>query len=280
MREILCVLLLTFCVNAFAQKPKFVSGEYRYVVPENVSIENAKSTAVEKARLEAMAAAFNTTISQTNVSTVKNSNGVVEMDFSSFGGTEVKGIWLGDQKEPELTILYENDTFVVIAKVWGHAREIKKSDAELNIMTLCNGVESVRFANGSQFSMKFKSAINGYLAIFLMDDNLGQAYCLMPYENTDGVARKIKRNVGYEFLSKKDSEYPYLENTILTASKELEYNRLSVVFSPNEFSLPLGDMGEFMMELPLKKFSSWLHKSRIKDVDMQVIDDVILEIYR
>jgi len=47
---------------AVAAPVKTICGDYTYVVPDNVSREEAKRIAAERARLEALAAEFGTTV--------------------------------------------------------------------------------------------------------------------------------------------------------------------------------------------------------------------------
>ncbi len=269
------IVLLFISFSAFAQRTVSVSGEYTYVVPSNVSLEQAKATAIERAKLEAIAIEFGTVVSQTNTSVTKNNNGESQTSFSSVGGTETKGEWLADTKEPELNVMFENNTFVITAKVYGKARELKQSDIELKILTLCNDIESELFKNNDRFAVRFKTPVKGYFSIFLIDDNEEMAYCLLPYSSENGKGHLVERNKEYEFLSTKDPTYPYDENTILTTTKTIDYNRLVFIFSQNDFNMPLTDMGEYVMELPTAKFDNWLRKNRINDVEMQVINKTI-----
>lgn len=272
-RYCISIVLLLFSLSVTAQRAVNISGEYTYIAPNNISIEQAKAKAIEYAKLEALASEFGTIVSQTNMSTTKNINGESQTSFSSIGGTETKGEWIADTKKPEINIITENNTIVITAKVWGKAREIKKSDIDLFIQTLCNDMESESFKNNDRFAIRFKTPVQGYFSIFLIDDNVETAYCLLPYDSGKGNA--VERNKEYEFLSTKDPTYPYKENTILTASQEVDFNRLVFIFSPNEFNMPLTEMGEYVMEIPTTKFDTWLRKNRINDPEMQVINKTI-----
>ena len=274
-RLVFSIILLAWALVGNAQKAVSVSGEYRYVVPENVSITEAKSTAIERARNEAMAKEFGTVVSQTNTTTTKVVGDKVETGFISMGGTESKGLWLSDIKEPEVRTFYENDVLVVTAKVWGKAREIKNSETEMDIKILCNGVESENFKNNDKFSIDFKVASKGYVAVFLRDENLDPIYCLLPYENENGEVRAVKSGTKYNFLSTKDPVYPFREETILVTDKTVEFNTILVVFSKNQFSLPMSEEGEYVPEIPSDKFLKWLNKNRINDETMQVIEKTV-----
>lgn len=274
-RLVFSIILLVLAFVANAQKPVNVSGEYRYVVPDNVSRADASNIAIERARNEAMAKEFGTVVSQTNTTTTKVVDGKVETGFISIGGTESKGLWLSDLKEPELKTFYENNVMVITAKVWGKAREIKNSETEMDIKILCNGIESESFRNNDKFSIDFKSSSKGFVAVFLRDENLDPIYCLLPYESENGEVRAVKSGTKYNFLSTKDPIYPFHEETILVTEKSSEYNTILIVFSKNQFTLPLSDMGEWVPEIPADKFIKWLRKNRINDETMQVVEKTV-----
>ena len=269
------IILIVFALVCHAQKTVNVSGEYRYVVPDNVSRTDAQNIAIERARNEAMAKEFGTVVSQTSTTTTKVVDGKVETGFISMGGTESKGIWIDDTKVPEVKTFYEDDVMVIVAKVWGKAREIKNTETEIDIKILCNGMENERFKNNDKFSIDFKSASKGYVAIFLRDENLDPIYCMLPYENENGEVRAVKSGTKYNFLSTKDPIYPFREETILVTDKTVEFNTILVVFSKNQFSLPISEDGEYVPEIPADKFMKWLRKNRINDETMQVIEKTV-----
>lgn len=275
MKTVFFFIFLVFTLVSHAQRPIHVSGEYRYVVPENVSMSEAKSIAIERARLEAMAKEFGTYVSQSSTSTIKNIDGNSETDFFSIGGTESKGIWLADTKEPELEIVYENGMLVILAKVNGKAREIKNTETELSIILLCNGEPSERFVNNDHFSVRFKASAKGYVAIFLRDEAFETDYCLLPYENEESEARAVNSNTEYIFLSTEDSYYPFPEETVLVTDKDLEYNIVTVIFSKNPFSMPLSESGVFVPELTDEKLSKWISKSCMSDETMRVVNKTV-----
>lgn len=275
MRTIILILFLAFCTTASAQKAVTVSGEYTYHPPENVSLEQAKRTAVERARLEAIAGAFGTDVSQTNTVAVTSVDEKSSTTFNSSGATEVRGEWVADTKEPEITIGYEGGMLVVAAKVWGKVREKTKAAVELSIRILCNGVESERFCNNDKLSIRFKSPVKGFLSVYLVDDNVRMAYCLLPYENEDGMAREVRNNAEYTLLSSADPKYPYREATILTTDKAVEFDRLIFVFSTNRFAMPITENGEYLPELSLADFERWLQRNRIKDENMCVTEKIV-----
>lgn len=271
----ICLLSLLSGGSALAQKVVNVSGEYVYYSPENVSLEQAKETAVERAKIDAIAKVFGTDVSQTNTIAIMGGRDGESTMFNSTGSTEIKGEWIADTKEPEIAVRYEGGMLVIAAKVWGKVRRKSKSEVLLSARVLCNGIESERFRNNDKLSIAFKSPVNGFLSIWLIDDTARRAYCLLPYENEDGVAREIKNNVEYALLSTADYKYPYREATILTTDKVLEIDRLIFIFSTNRFAMPLTDSGEYLPELAIFEFEDWVQRNRIKDESMQIIEKPI-----
>ena len=275
-RFLLVSLFLLMVVKpSYAQKVYNVSGGYTYNPPENMSLEQAKVMAIERARLDAIEREFGVNVSQTNMVAVSTQNNESETNFLSLGTTEVSGDWLGDTKEPEIVVTSDGNILVITAKVWGKVRKRKRADFELSIQTLCNGIESETFKNNDRFSVRFCSPVKGYLSIWLVDDNLHQAYCLLPYEDANGEAREVQSRKEYILLSIVDSQYPYQEETILTTEKETEFNRVVFVFSTAAFTMPLTEQGVYVPELSVNHFDKWLQRNRVGDDNMCVVQKMI-----
>lgn len=277
-RSVLLFLFAYVVLSVYSQKVKDVSATYTYHASETISMEDAKRIAIERAKIQAIADEFGTIVSQTNSTVVSNQNGESDTQFFSLGGSDVKGEWIADNKDPELSISYVDNTLVITAKVWGKARETKHAEYDLLIQTLRNGMESESFRNNDRFSVDFSSPVNGYFSIWLADDNIKQVYCLLPYDNANGEAREIQSRKKYTFLSTADTKYPYQEETILTTERERDVNRLIFIFSTKKFTMPITDEGEYVPELTTKKFEKWLQNNRVKDENMYVIHRMI-EIY-
>ena len=271
----LILLFLLISLYSLGQRVVNICGEYKYIVPENVSLAEAKAIAIERARLTAIANEFGTTVSQTNLATTHIENGTTRNDFLSLGETEVKGDWLGDTKEPEIRPVYENNQLVIYASVCGKVRELKTAEVELRMQIMSNGIETERFKNNDKVAIRFKSPVNGYVAIFVRDDNAGIVSCMLPYENENGKARVVKNSKEYIYLSTADPIYPYQEETILVTNKKIEFNTFVLVCAETEFAMPLSDMGEFVPELSVESFQRWLRRNRMSDKTMQTIEKTI-----
>ena len=112
-----------------------VSSEYTYYAPSDISIEEAKRIALERARLKCLADEFGTIVNQSNSTIIRSNASGSETSHFSSGGTEVKGERLGDLKQPTYKITYDetNGCNIVYVKVSGKARAISGSKIDISI---------------------------------------------------------------------------------------------------------------------------------------------------
>lgn len=278
MRYLSLIVLLIFTSTVFAQKMKTVEGEYTYYAPDNVTMEQARRTALDRAMIQALADEFGTIVSQSNATRVQNSNGHSDIDFLSIGGSEVKGEWIETIGEPIYNIRYEGNILIVSCKVKGKAREIVSAGIDFQAHVLRNGTEDKfetdHFRSGDDFYLSFQSPVAGYLAVYLVDAD-GQAFCLLPYRNqTDGIY-PIEANHRYLFFNIKEAplqERPYVDEYVITCERSTEYNQIYVVFSPNQFVKAADNVSDDLLprELPYTNFQRWLVKCRKRDKNMNL----------
>ena len=105
-RSFLIFVLLSVVTVIFAQKTEKVTATYTYHAPENVSLEEAKRTALDRAKLSAIADEFGTMVTQTNSTIISNQGDQSDSRFLSLGGSEVKGEWIETTSDPEYDIRY------------------------------------------------------------------------------------------------------------------------------------------------------------------------------
>ena len=269
--SLITLILFGVTLSCHCEITKNICATITYIAPEYQSLSEAKQTAINKAKIQALADEFGTIVSQTNTTTIHSNNGKSENNFNTYSETEVRGIWIKDTQEPEISISYTNNNIMFKVTVCGKAKEIKSNPIELNITTLNSGYhnneenpyiegrETTEFSNGDFFSVRFQSPVNGYIAIFLRDDNNGIVFTQLPYINSDGYAIEVKSNKAYEFLNNNDPQYPYKTSTILTANKEIETNTLIVVFSRKKFHISLSNQGEWFPEIEYNRFKKWIN---------------------
>ena len=276
MRYFIVILLLVFTSTAFAQKLRTVEAEYTYYAPENVTLEQARRTALDRAMIQALADEFGTIVTQQNATRVENRSGQLDIDFLSIGDSEVKGEWIETIGEPIYNIRYEGNMLVVVCKVKGKAREIVSAGIDFQAKILRNGTddkfESDQFRSGDDLYLSFQSPVSGYLAVYLVDAE-GQAYCLLPYRNqTDGIY-PIESNRRYLFFNTRlapSTELPFVDEYVMTCERSSEHNQLYVIFSPNQFvkATDSAVKNSLPRELSYADFQRWLVKCRKYDKDM------------
>lgn len=259
------VALVFTSTHVFAQKMKTVEGEYTYHAPENVTLENAKRIALDRAKIQTLADAFGTIVSQSNTTRVENSNGKSDVDFLSIGGSEVKGEWIETIGEPKYQIFYEQDMLVIKVSVKGKAREIVSAGIDFKAKVLRNGTEdkfeSDSFNSGDDLYLSFQSPASGYVAVYLIDAD-SKAFCLLPYRNQESGQFPVKANQRYVFFSIKDAPLdlrPYVDEYTMTCSRSSEINQLYVIFSPQPFTKAVDNSSNELLprELDFNDFIKW-----------------------
>ncbi len=283
-QALVLILLLIISLPVLSQKIKTVEGEYTYHAPENVTLEEAKRTALDRAKIQALADVFGTIVSQTNTTRMENRNGSSDVDFLSIGGSEVKGEWIETVDEPQYNISYEQGMLVVKVSVKGKAREIVSAQIDIKAKVLRNGtedkLESDEFRDGDDLYLSFVSPVSGYLAVYLVDAEQ-KAYCLLPYRSqTDGIY-KVEANRRYVFFNIKEAppqEHQYVDEYVMTCSRSSEYNQIYVIFSPQPFAKAADNtLSETLPGvLNYKELQKWLTKYRKKDKSMNVIKKSII----
>lgn len=282
-KVILSLLLATIIIPAFAQKVKTVEGEFVYYAPENVSPAEAKRYALQQAQLNAIADEFGTIIAQTNLTRIEGNNEQSSTRFNSFGSSDVKGEWIETIGKPEYNTEYENGLLIVKCKVKGKARELVLSQAEFQAKVLRNGTEdrfeSEQFRSGDELFLSFKTPINGYLAVYLVDDD-EVVQCLLPYSGQQNGIYQVEANKRYVLFSEKESPHDQVDEYVLTANHKVEHNQMYVVFSPNQFfkavdassqkEVESKDIAGFPRELSFEDFHKWLAKCRRRDKEMSL----------
>ena len=277
------VLLLSIPLIVHAQEARTVSATYTYYGQENVSINEAKSIAFERAKIQALAYAFGTTVYSSSTIIAKNGEKESSVDMFSIGGNDVKGEWLETTAGPHYDITYEQGFLVVKCSVKGRAREISAAGVEIDAAILRNGksrkFESDEFKSGDDMYMLFKSPVDGYIAVYLLDDD-DRVYRLLPYRGVNGDSYSIKGKREYLLFSSEhcpSADVNTVEEYTLEADKDIEMNRVYILFSRKPF-VSAYNAEECSGELPvaeLEKFLKWAASMRNKDNSMQIVERII-----
>lgn len=280
------VIILVFPETIWAQRLVMVSGEYTYYASATVTLDQARQIALDRAKIQLIADEFGTIVSSTNVTRIANANGTSDIQMTTLGESEVKGEWIETIGDPKYEIGYENDMLYVKVSISGKIREIVSASIDLKAKLLRNGTEdkfeSEEFRSGDDMYLSFQSPVDGYLTVYLFDGD-DTVFCLLPYQSQTVGQIPVQANKRYVFFSCKESlDIPtsLVDEYVLTCSKDLELNRLYVIFSPNHFTKAVDSHGATIdtpRMLKWEEFQKWLSKCRRQDIKMNIkVKDAII----
>ena len=279
MRRLILLGMIFSCFSLFAQKVKTVSAEYSFYAPETMSVEEAKRTALDRAKIQAIADEFGTIVSQSISTVISTKNGESDSQFFTVGGSDVKGEWIETIGEPKYNIDYKNNQLVVQCTIKGKAREIISAGIEYTAKTLRNGTslkfESKDFRDGDDLYLYFETPVNGFVAVFLLDETSQTVYNILPYKGQSCSGIKVEANQEYIFFSRenaKKDERRLVDEYTLTCENDKEFNSLYVLFSTNDMSKRTGfysSTEDKPENISFKDFKQWLSKALSKDRNLQ-----------
>lgn len=275
-----CFVLYIIGINA--QSTKKVSGTYTYHAPENISLEEAKHIAVNRAKIAAISDAFGTLITQNNFTIVSNNNEKSDNRFFSIGGSEVKGEWIETTKEPTFNISYQQGMLVVSVELEGVIRKTSNEQLSISAKILRNGItskyESDDFRNGDDMYLLFSTPTDGYLIAYMYDELSQSAVCLLPYINNTIGYQRIKGGKEYLFFKQGVNEEHADEYTLTTTGESPEFDTLYILFSREPIymagnNISVNDVG--MRSISYNDFIKWLTTTR-KKPSVNVIEKTTL----
>ena len=184
-----------------------------------------------------------------------------------------KGDWLGDTRDPEISVEYIKGELFFTAEVWGQAREIVQAKPDLKWKILKDmgdkRVEAETFASGERVYVSFRSPADGYVAVYLITGD-DETACLLPYRKDTTGKVPIKSGKEYTFFDKAgDPNASYYK---LNTSQAVENNQLVIIYSPNPFTKCNDITGDALHpnSLSTRDFQKWLLKCQRADRDMVV----------
>ena len=279
-RQFLLILSLLQIMIGYSQRVAKVSATYTYYAPETMSVEEAKRVALDHAKIQAIADEFGTIVSQSTSTIVSNKNGETDEQFYLYGGSDVKGEWIETIGEPRYNINYTDNTLVVICTVTGKAREIVSSGIEFIAKPLRNGTdlrfETNSFKDGDDLYLYFQSPIDGFLAIYLLDEVTQTVYNILPYKSQNISAVPVDANKDYVFFSKNTvnrENKGIVDEYILSCDNPKEYNTLYILFSPSQIGKTTGfnpSIDDKPNYISYNDFKQWLSKVLSYDKNLQL----------
>lgn len=251
-----------------------VSTEYTYHVPSSVTENEAKATALTRAKIKAIEEHFGTVVSQNNATSIKANGEKSDVKFTSISQSEITGEWIETIGEPTYDIQYDGG-LVITVRVKGIIRPIINAECDIDAHVYCNGVgsrfERNDFKNGDDLFVSVSSPIDGYIAVYLSDGE--NVFCLLPYPDDDGHATPItggdtKILFSYDHPDPKASVRQYH----LTSDKDYELNMLYLIFSQNQFDKASDKHTDRMIprQLTVEQFHKWLSSCKRHDRKFQL----------
>lgn len=295
------IIVLAFSMRMNAEI-KNIQGEYVHVVQSNESQKEAMVIAERKAREVALEKAFTKTMASITVSEYDSET--EQWNFKKVQQSVIAGKWLADTRNPEFEILEYGKKIKV--KVWGQAKALKTIDHNCEIGLLREELKPAienagiyEYYDKDHFYLKFSSPISGYLTVYGIVLSVGEhvnrasdeAFRLLPYSRATESVYAIEAGKEYILFSPKNPNNGENERKIdhsrflVSQDKKMEYNRMYVIFSPNEFSRPADKSAkkiknsQFLLPRSLNydSFNNWLLQMESVDDQLQVeILDVIV----
>ena len=278
MRKYLLFISILFGTTVFAQKVKTVEAEYTYIGSKSESPDECERKALEFAKLKAIADAFGTVVSETNVTHINNSETRSSVDYMSIGGSDVRGEWIETIGEPKYVTDYKDGMPIATVKVKGKIREIVAAKVEFKARMLKNGREDKfqadEFHDNDDLFVSFQTPTAGHVAIYLVDADK-QAFRILPYQAQESGSYQVRANKRYVFFSDKDAdpqERSIVDHLYMTCERSSELNEIYVIFSPTEFYKAVDSQVKTGLpsQLGEKDFHDWLSKCRKHDTQMAV----------
>lgn len=262
--------------NAMGQVKK-VSGQYTYYGDKNDSPAMSKRKALEGARLDALSKEFGTIVSQDILQADRVGSDGETSKFFSLSATEVKGEWIADEGNPVFVVSLDgDDNLVVNCRINGTAKAITNESVDFEAIALRNGNNkgnaSSEYKSGDNLMLYVTAPVNGEISVFLLDE-AGDVTLMLPYGQDMGQEALIKKGYDYVFFdeSKNEGTFGAVDSFMLYTNGQIEFNKLFVVFSPNQYNLPLSRVVEDGRRLIKEDdFTKWLVKNRRNDPKMSV----------
>ncbi|MBN2519349.1 MAG: hypothetical protein JXB17_02495 [Bacteroidales bacterium] len=306
-------LLLLFVINCWtsiycSQKKGVVISEGTATVdfPENKSLADVKKEAEQKAKINALEKAFGTVIFQGNSTYISNINTGEKIetrsDFTMIGKSYVKGevievLNIEFEEKPGYKIInnQKKEYKELECKIKIKARELTNPKIDIIAKPLSNPDKFAvnnSFKYGDTLFIYFQSPSDGYLTIFLDDNNY--SYCLFPYKgmpNEYNLGIPVEGEKEYILFSEKYDKQYFSDIDIttptylLTTNESSEMDLIIIIFSKTPLNKPTfkdGISKELLTEIQREmgcslpdmmkseEFQHWLIKNRIARTDMQV----------
>lgn len=258
------VSFLSLMVYA-ATSEKQAEGHGIYYGTRDDSPAVCKARALEDARVDALGKAFGTIVAQDVVISESEGSERNHNHFLALASTEVKGEWLKDLSEPKYDIsVNEDNTLTVSCKIKILGRQITNECPLFEALTLRGRPEtqysSSEFNDGDDMFLWFRPSVDGFVQVYLVDESDNVAG-ILPYDGSEIKDVRVKGGDEYIFFSREDVKFEFgkPKRYQMTTDRQVEFNKVFVIYSPNPFSQP--SLKKIKRSLPPmisnKEFTEW-----------------------
>lgn len=265
------LIFFLFILSTYSQRIANVSATYTYYAPETMSLEEAKRTALDRAKIQAIADEFGSDISQNTTTSIINSTNKSDVRFFMFGTSDIKGEWIETIGQPSFSVKYESSILSVTCKVEGKIREITQPELEIDAKLLKNGLtnnfESSDFIDGDSFYLQFTSSADGFITIYLLQNDV--VYKLLPYKRSCENEFSVVADRNYTFFSKTSdiNNSQSVDEYELYANNQIDVADILILYTPKTIGADPSKVYAYdePLSMDIETFNKWLVRKRNKD---------------
>lgn len=195
-RRLLPCGILLVSMGGKAQMEELDSEELRLPNPVGLTEEEARSWAVEQARMVALAKAFGTRVSSETVRLTSQSGEAFQDQFSRLSTTQVKGEWIRTTEVEGPCPEVEDCSIWWKVRVWGEGRPVNMSsiNLEMGLVRDQHGQGDVDgLSHGERIRLSFLSPVDGHVMFFYQEDD--RVFGLA--RNRENFASKVEGQQSY-----------------------------------------------------------------------------------
>jgi hypothetical protein len=289
-RIIFLLILFALPGLSMAQRTRTGNGSAQVRIEDNMTRMEARQKAEQQAKIDAISKEFGTYVEQQSELSIYSG----KTDFSVIGSTRVKGEWVKTQKieftEETRTESGPNglrEVIWVTCNIRGAMKPASpKAAIEYEILK-CQDIRcrTTTFKNKEDFFVWFRSPIEGYVSIYMDDNELVNR--LLPYSRSNLNAVRVMPDQEYIFFGSQNEPVSNVsaDNLTLVVSKPSEIHKVYILFSEREFPKPPVQVSVIQEDRSLRpatlsksRFESWLSDNRALISDFRD-DQVVIEIY-
>lgn len=256
---------------------------------DDFTLSEALRHCVELAKAKAIGDEFGTIIGSTEIIYDEDVDGMSKSTYRRNVLSRVRGLWIKDTHEPEISVTYEGGVLNFTATVSGEAEELVQRPVEGLKCEVCNGGDDYKnfhwktsedFHDGDIMGLKFKTVNeSGYMAVYLLDWKTDRVQVILPADGSpcEQVQKGETRTWKPLPARGKNGKRGVIA---LTTDKPLDNSNLFVLFSPsriNSCTAMQQDQGE-LPHCSSQAFHDWLAHEMQKDEQL-TLKDISLRIH-